>query len=260
MRFLLIPSCLVLSLTISACDHHYTNATAGTNTSESPELLADSTGDRVTLNGKVVSATPNSFILDYGGGRITVERNNWGPLLADALIRPGDRVIVTGRVGGGFFTKRSIEARSVYDQTLNTAFFTNGADQENFGLAALRFVPGVAPDTIDYTGWVTGVNGRRFTLGSGATRFTVDTSSMSYDPLGGEGYQKIRTGQRVYVWGDLSFPAKGNPTLAARGVVTLLPNALPAKQGAKASPGPAVNATSPSADAPTSTSTPANAM
>lgn len=227
MRRIALFASLALPLATAACGGSPRNSATTFNAASGADKVdAATAGDWVTLDGKVATASPGRFVMNYGSGSITVEVDDWDALNEGALIRPGDRVIVAGRVDGGFFTSRSIEAGSVYDETLNTTFYANPSDEEAFDLARLRYGAGAVPGSIDYTGWVTSVAGKdkRFTLGAGALRIDVDASKLGYDPFDDEGYQKVRAGQRVFVWGDLTMPSGGTPTLVARGVVTLLPS------------------------------------
>ncbi|WP_188054008.1 hypothetical protein [Sphingosinithalassobacter sp. CS137] len=190
---------------------------------DATELATSFPRDRVTLDGTVISTTPSQLLLDYGSGEITVEVDDWDSFGEATLINPGDRVIVTGLVDGSFLTSRSIEARSVFVEDLNTTFFAAGADEEDFGLSRLGTAAGAT--NVNFTGRVREIDGRAFVMGTDNARFTVDTSRMSYDPLDEEGYQRIEAGERVFVWGEFG-PASGDTArLIADGIVSLTPDA-----------------------------------
>lgn len=77
------------------------------------------------------------------------------------------------------------------------------------------------PTYSDTTGFVTAVEGREFTVGTGVGALRVDTSQMKDNPLDGEGRQRVKVGDRVYAWGDLDIEPRERMELMAKGVVSL---------------------------------------
>lgn len=181
---------------------------------EAPELSPD--GDWIRLDGTVVSTTPSSFVLDYGDDTITVEADDYDITQEGLSLLAGDRVSVSGRVDNNVFTSDTIEASAIYLDNLDTVYYASSADEEEFGLAAIPTEP--LSEDVDYTGWVTGKADKGFTLGSGAMKISVDSSKLD-SPLARDG---IEVGDRVYVWGDLTFADGGDSKLAAQGLVELI--------------------------------------
>lgn len=183
---------------------------------ESPYVKKD--GSWISLSGLVTSVAPDAFRLDYGEGLVTVEMDDWD-LDADGYkLLEGDNVVVYGVVDDDLFETTSIEASSVYVKNLNTYFYANSADEET--------LPALATTTIvDYdiqvTGEVTSVSGREFTIDTGTRAMTIDTSELGYNPLDDEGYQKIESGDRVSVTGDMDIDWWDGRELDAESVVTL---------------------------------------
>lgn len=219
----LIPATLLL-----ACNAAGDDAVAATNASanvavpagsQAAKLSAAYDGNWVNISGKVVSTQPSSFVVDYGKGNVTVEMDDWDWYKEGRLLKAGDQVIVSGRVDNDLLLKKRIEAASVYVENLNTYFYANGADEEE--LAANRVYVAALPAYVDSTGTVTAVEGREFTLGSAAGAIRVDTSMMAQNPLDGEGFQRIKAGDRVYVWGDLDLDSAEGGELKAKGIVSL---------------------------------------
>lgn len=190
--------------------------------SDGSELASAGNENWINLNGEIVSASPSSFILDYGNGNVNVEMDDWDWYQEGRFLTPGDEVTVTGRVDDDLFHNRRIEASGVYVENLGTYFYANGADEEEL-LSSRAYVPS-APNYVDASGTVAAVEGREFTLSGAWGPLRVDTSAMSDNPLDAEGFQKIKQGDRVYVWGDLDLDRAENPELQAKGVVSLTPD------------------------------------
>ncbi|MEE4299059.1 MAG: hypothetical protein V2J24_06425 [Pseudomonadales bacterium] len=54
------------------------------------------------------------------------------------------------------------------------------------------------------------------------TELTVDTRPMLYDPLDGNGYQRVEKGDRVSVIGDIDFDLIEGRELEATAVLTIV--------------------------------------
>ncbi|WP_435203807.1 hypothetical protein [Qipengyuania sp. 902] len=191
------------------------------------EMTVAGDGDWIRIDGEVVSTTagsPSSFVLDYGTDSVTVEADDWDWASDGIALLPGDRVSVTGRVDEGLFNTETIEAGAIYVRNLNTVFYASPADEEELGLAAAPMRP--VTDGVDYTGWVTGKSGNTFTLGAGPTMITVNTENLdtSYSS------RSVDTGDRVYVWGDLTIGGNGGSQLTADGLLELTDGAGDAAQ------------------------------
>lgn len=196
-----------------------------------PEALAPYTkpnGSWVTLGGTVVSTTPNSFMLDYGDGLLTIEMEDWDWYPEASGLIEGDPVIVRGRIDAATFggQRTSIEAGSVYVKNLNTYFYASAADEE--GVSAM-----IAPQDswFQATGTVKSINGRDFTLDTGAHEYEVDTITMPYNPLDDLGFQKIKPGDRVKAFGKMDRRLFEDWELMAASVITLTQDRGKASQG-----------------------------
>ena len=83
----------------------------------------------VTLSGTVTSVRDDRFRLDYGEGVITVEMDDWDWYDRDRKVLTGDEVTVSGQIDDGLYERRTIEASSVYVESLNTYFHASAADE-----------------------------------------------------------------------------------------------------------------------------------
>jgi uncharacterized protein YdeI (BOF family) len=183
---------------------------------EDPYAKPDDTW--ISISGTVDTVRPNSFTLDYGKGVITVEMDD-GDRDADAYkLVKGDKVTVNGKIDDDLFETRTIEAGSVYVESLDTYFYASAADEED------TFVTVTAPVVISQTivqGKVTEVSGEEFVVDAGVRKVRVDVSEMSNDPLDDEGYRKIKVGDRVSVIGKMDDDLFEGRELMAQSVVTL---------------------------------------
>jgi len=181
---------------------------------QNPYLQPDRTWIR--LKGTVGNAEETHFTLKYGRGEITVEMDDWDWYPEGRKLLPGSTVTVYGRVDASLYDLDTLEASAVYVEDLNTFFYANAVDEES-----LRPLTGPGEvSRLGMTGTVTGIEGRTFTLDTGARRFTVSTEEMSLNPLDDEGYQRIRKGDRVTVSGELKLNSFQDRTLMADSVVS----------------------------------------
>jgi uncharacterized protein YdeI (BOF family) len=166
-----------------------------------PYALADSTW--ITISGTVDSVERDRFILDYGDGVVIVEMDD-GDRDADAYkLLTGDEVTVAGRIDDDFLETTTIEASSVYIDSIGTTFFASAVDDETSErLAAAVAIP-VQFSRAEIQGTVMRVSDHEFTVDAGSTDVIVDVSDMVYDPLDDEGYLKVEAGDRVKVAGDI---------------------------------------------------------
>jgi uncharacterized protein YdeI (BOF family) len=174
----------------------------------------------ISLSGTVTSSGPDSFILDYGGGIITVEMDDWDQAAEGYQIMVGDKVTVSGCVDDDLFETTTVEASSVYVEDLNTYFYANSADEEDYD----TFLTMTTPINISATiiqGTVTGVHDDEFVVNTGLRAITVDTDEMPYDPLDDQGFQQIDIGDRVSVMGAMDERFWEGRKLVAESIVTL---------------------------------------
>lgn len=183
---------------------------------KNPYARADDTW--ISISGKVKSVSPDSFVLDYGEGTITVEMDD-GDRDADAYkLLAGDQVTVNGVIDDDFFERTTIEASSVYVEKIGTYFFASARDEEDlfFPYATTFIVGGTVAQ-----GKVIGVEDDEFTLRVGGRSLTVEVDEMPYNPLDEVGYQKIRIGDLVRVNGVMDDDLFEGRELVATSVITL---------------------------------------
>lgn len=184
-----------------------------------PATLEDDTW--ISLNGTVTSVSDSTFRLDYGDGIATVEMDDWDNYGEAFVLADGDNVTVFGEVDNDLYEKTKIEASSVYVEDLNSYFYASSADEEEVGEWAVELDPEVGD--ITYIGTVETVDplAEEFTIDTGVTELTVDTSPLVYNPLDDEGFQKIEKGDRVSVNGVIDSDFFEGSELKADSIVTL---------------------------------------
>ncbi|HMB37523.1 MAG TPA: hypothetical protein VKO85_00455 [Wenzhouxiangellaceae bacterium] len=189
--------------------------------SDQPDPMAQPDDTWISLTGTVTSTTPASFMLDYGGGLITVEMDDWDNFGDAYPLMDGDQVTVYGDVDKGLYETTTIEAGSVYVDDLNTFFYASAADEEDFG----EWVVATDAEIGDliYIGTVVTVipDANTFTIDTGAMELTVDTSAMLYNPLDDQGFQQIDIGDRVSIEAEVDADFFGDQDLLAESIVTL---------------------------------------
>lgn len=174
-----------------------------------------------SLSGTVTSAGPESFRMNYGDGIVTVEMEDWETYGEEFILTKGDHATVFGEVDKDFYEEDSVEASSLYVEDLNSYFYASDIDAENLGDWIVK-TP-VEPGETTYIGNVTSVDesAGTFTIDSGKRALTVDTTSMPYNPLDDEGYQRIDKGERVSVNGSIDRGFHQDRRIEAETVVTL---------------------------------------
>ncbi len=168
---------------------------------KNPYLKPDETW--ISISGTAVDTRPDAFYLDYGKGVIMVEMDGWSWYAGVFKKVDGDKVTVYGRIDDDLFETTTIEASSVYDQNMGTYFFANPADEEYEDDYAYWLSGVVVPGWMEVRGTVTSVDGRQFTIDAGPRKLTVDTTTLSYNPLDKSGFQKIEKGDYVKASGYL---------------------------------------------------------
>lgn len=169
------------------------------------------------------NVTADAFKLDYGDGEIVVEMDDWDSDADGFKLVDGDKATVYGYVDDDLYETRSIEAGSVYVESLGTYFYASSADEE----AGVEVYPAytaavtVVPGAFELTGTVTEVSGREFTIDTGTSKMTVDTDEMSYNPMDDEGFLKISKDDRVRGYGSIDVDLFEKTEVKASTIVTL---------------------------------------
>lgn len=177
----------------------------------------------ISISGEVESVNVDSFLLDYGDGLVTVEMNGWDWYAENSALLAGDLVTVYGEIDDDFFEATTIEADSVYVESLGSYFYASPADEESWvlGQPVYTVTTPIVVANVEVRGMVESVGEREFTIGTGTTDLTVDTSNLPYNPLDDEGFQQIDTGDYVLVNGIMDSGFIGDVELDADYVVTL---------------------------------------
>lgn len=183
-------------------------AAAAPQAAPAPAIAADDRS-RVSLAGRVVSSSANAFQLDIGEDVVTVEMDDWDWFKEGKALKPGDDVVVSGRVDKDLWEQKKVEASSVFVANLGVTFYANGADEEDLAAALVQIDPVTAT-----SGTVTAVEGTEFTIGSATGPVRVDLSQLTIRPM-------LKVGDRVHAWGDLDVDAREKLELMADGVVVL---------------------------------------
>ncbi|MEQ8517285.1 MAG: OB-fold nucleic acid binding domain-containing protein [Chromatocurvus sp.] len=171
----------------------------------------------ISIDGTVDSVSRDSFLLDYGQGVVTVEFDD-GDRDADAYkLVEGDRVSVSGVIDDDFYELTTIEASSVYVESLGTYFYASAADEED----PMIVVTPLVTSSTTVQGTVSGTDDDSFSIDIGARELTVETEEMIYDPLDDEGYQKIEKGDIVSVTGNMNTELFDGRVMEADTVTTL---------------------------------------
>lgn len=186
---------------------------------QAAKLAAARDGNWINISGRVVSTAPDRFVMNYGRGNVTVEMDDWDWYQEGRAIKPGDEVTVNGRADADLFAKKTIEARSVYVKGLNTFFYARANDEETPVVTTVYVPP--SSGSIDAKGIVSAIEGREFTLGWAGGSVRVDTSGMADNPLDEQGFQRVKVGDQLYIWGDLDLEKGEDAELMASTIVTL---------------------------------------
>lgn len=207
------------TLKFAGCAALMMSATAFTATADvDPAEKSDRSW--VSVSGIVAQASDDWFVLDYGKGSITVEMDDWDWYAEGKGLLEGDDVVVYGRVDKDLYELARIEADSVYVKDLNAYFYANDADEED---VAYHFAATPKDgETVTYTGNVTTVDGREFTLDTGFREIRIDTSEMFYNPMDDKGFQQVRKGDFVRVYGEIDDGLFKKKELLAGTIITLV--------------------------------------
>ncbi|HET8904573.1 MAG TPA: hypothetical protein VFN16_11310 [Saccharospirillum sp.] len=183
---------------------------------ENPYLQADDTW--ISIDGEVHEVSPDSFVLDYGQGFVTVEMDD-GDRDADAYsLLEGDEVTVSGIIDDGLYELNTIEASSVYVESIGTYFYASGVDEED---TFVTVDPVIISETV-IQGTISSIGDEEFTLDTGAQEMTVQVDDMIYDPLDDVGYQQLDEGDFVTVTGNLDIEFFNDQVFEADTITTLM--------------------------------------
>ena len=187
-----------------------------TTSAQDVETALDDTW--ISFSGVVEQVSSDRFDVDYGEGTVTVEFDD-GDRDADAyVLDEGDRVTVSGIVDDDLYEERTIEASSVYVESIGTYFYASAVDEED---AFVTVTSPLDPSEIWVQGTVTDVDDEEFTIDTGLRRTIVEVDELFYNPLDDVGYQKIEVGDRVSVRGNVDYDLFEGREIVADSVITL---------------------------------------
>ncbi len=182
------------------------------------DRVTDAPSDsQISLSGKVASIDQDSFVLDYGAGRVRVDLEDgldWFPTGTPGLTI-GEPVTVNGRIDDDTFANRELEASSIYRPATQSYLYSDASNA--------RFFP-IEPrpndmSWVNLSGTVKGISGRDFVLDTGVREFRITTGAMRNDPVA---VGKLRPGSRVSVSGMVSGEdIFDHPEIDATNVVVL---------------------------------------
>ncbi|MDX1695428.1 MAG: hypothetical protein R3208_16820, partial [Ketobacteraceae bacterium] len=136
-----------------------------------PYLMPDDTW--ITISGTVDTVSADSFTLDYGDGAVIVEFDD-GDRDADAYkFIDGDKVTVSGKIDDGLFEATTIEASSVFVESINTTFFASPVDEESVQTLVTAVSIPVIPAATTLQGKVTKVKDDSFQIDTGDKKVMV---------------------------------------------------------------------------------------
>lgn len=222
--------CATAVIGLTACDEGEAVSNESATSATTPQefaFAAASDSSILTLNGEVVSTTPQSFQLDIGNEAIMVEMDDWDWYGEGRALKPGDRVSVTGRVDQDLWETKKIEAESVFVKNLATRFYADGADEEDLA-TALTQVDAPATSAL---GMVSSIEGLEYTVGSASGPIRVDASKINPRP-------QIDVGDRIYAWGSLDLDPQERAELMASGIVVLTADKTKKAGASSSSPSP----------------------
>ncbi|MBC53467.1 MAG: hypothetical protein CMQ34_06470 [Gammaproteobacteria bacterium] len=191
----------------------------------SPYLQPDDTW--ISLSGTVESVQQDAFLLDYGRGSVTVEMDD-GDRDADAYaLQAGDNVVVSGLIDDDFFEMTTIEASSVFVESINTFFYASALDDESmtfFDPIVTVQGPLMQGDTT-LQGTISAVDRdeQAFILNTGVNMVTVEVDGLGYDPLDDVGYLQLENQDVVTVRGTMTEDLIEGRVFEAASIVSVKP-------------------------------------
>ncbi len=157
----------------------------GAASAQQLRITKDSGSEAVSLTGRVADVAEDHFTLRDRNATIVVEMAG-RPWRRQAMLAPGDRVAVTGRLAVDFAESRTIEAASVAVPKLRLAGAPDG-------------------DWIAATGVVVARDGDLLTLDTGQRRLTIDADAVLGEPAG----TPVGIGSRISVAGIVADSVAG---------------------------------------------------
>jgi len=175
---------------------------ASNKTATEQKVSSATNGEWLTLTGKVKDVSADEFKLDYGQDAIHVEMDGFGTLDGNP-IHEGDHVTVSGLIDADFLQNKTIEASSVYVDSLGTYFYADPADEEDAYLSYFSTQAADQGDWLALTGTVQKISDDQITLDIGSKTLTVDTDDLAYDVNEEDSPWELSEGDRVSITGKI---------------------------------------------------------
>lgn len=110
---------------------------------------------------------------------------------------------VSGRIDDDFFERTTIEARTVYVESIGTTFWASALDDETDRFYEFATVTLSDEPRTTIQGRVSETNDDEFVIDTGLRAVRVEVDDLGYNPLDDEGYLKIAKGDYVRVFGQM---------------------------------------------------------
>ncbi|HBX36429.1 MAG TPA: hypothetical protein DEG76_03635 [Pseudohongiella sp.] len=190
---------------------------------QSPYLQPDDTW--ISLSGTVESVTADSFLLDYGRASVTVEMDD-GDRDADGYkLMEGDKVVVNGLIDDDFFEMTTIEASSVYVESINSYFYASPVDEEAFAFfdPIVTVVDPIMDGDATIQGTITAVEPleEEIVLNSDGRLMIVEVDELGYDALDNVGYLQLDVGDEVVISGTMTEEMFEDHLFVAENIATI---------------------------------------
>lgn len=178
----------------------------------------------ISVSGNVEAQTGDSFTLNYGGGFITVEMDDWDYFNEADWIEAGDQVTVRGEIDNDLYQAKTVEAQSVYVYDTSTFYYASDIDEEDsaywtYDAAYMQAAPDGA--WFGVSGSVKEIGISEFVLDTGFQDLAIETNYLPSDPLDNEGVRQLENGDRVYVTGYLDRNFFSANEIEAQSLVTI---------------------------------------
>ncbi len=136
-------------------------------------------------------------------------------------VAEGDRVVVFGQIDDDLYERRTIEAGSVFVESLNTQFYASAADEAKIGFMTIT-VP-IVTNMTTIKGTVVDIDEtvEEFTVETANREIVVDADKLPYDPFDDEGFHQLYLGNRVSVTGTMGADFFEGERLQAKSIVSL---------------------------------------
>lgn len=215
--------CMYLTTVMAIATLAFPGSALSANNEKSPYLKKDESW--ISISGTAVDANSKSFTLDYGQGIVTVEMDPWDWYNKDYQNIEGHKVKVYGEVDDDTYETTTIEASSVYDESLGEYFIApRAADEEAIDGSEYDYwmdADPIEPGEMTIRGTVSSEDGREFTIDTGSRKMTIDTSDMGYNPLDQKGYPQLDENDYVSVSGNMDDDTWEEQELLADTIIVL---------------------------------------